>query len=185
MLDKKIAAYSKTHSMLPTQPNAQAGLTAEELKVWYDTAAEEIRVQFNALIDELASSVGAAQIGFTGVGILSTNTADAILEMLSIAQAAQAGTILPEVIGETELKEYIMDPSFDRIGKDANDVFTDVRLRRPDGTLYKKSQLSGGTSPKYSTRTVTYYEADGVTPKKVITYALTYTGDLLTSEVKI
>ena len=70
-------------------------------------------------------------------------------------------------------------------GKDANGIFTIVEYKRADGTLYARSALSGGTSPKYTTRTVTYYDTNGTTVLRTDTYTLTYDtqGDLI-SEVK-
>ncbi|QOK28069.1 hypothetical protein IIE26_05215 [Cytobacillus oceanisediminis] len=70
-------------------------------------------------------------------------------------------------------------------GKDANGVFTVVEYKRQDDTLYAKSSLSGGTGPQYTTRTVTYYAADGMTVVNTVTWTLTYDsdGDLI-SEVK-
>lgn len=65
----------------------------------------------------------------------------------------------------------------DRLAKDANGIFVEVEQKRPDGTLFKKSVLSGGTSPEYTTRTVTFYEADGVAVRSSVDYALTYDGD--------
>ena len=70
-----------------------------------------------------------------------------------------------------------------RSNKDANDIYTTIEWKRPDGKLAKKSVLSGGTSPKYTTRAVTYYEADGTTVKLTKTYTITYTDDDMTSEV--
>ncbi|MEK4883683.1 phage tail protein [Bacillus sp. FSL W8-0223] len=70
-------------------------------------------------------------------------------------------------------------------GKDSNGIFTTVEYKRPNGTLYARSVLSSGTSPQYTTRTVTYYAADGTTVIRTDTYTLTYDtdGDLI-SEVK-
>jgi hypothetical protein len=70
-------------------------------------------------------------------------------------------------------------------GKDANGIFTTVDYKRADGTLFARSVLSGGTSPQYTTRTITYYGTDGTTVIKTDTYTLTYDadGDLI-SEVK-
>jgi hypothetical protein len=70
-------------------------------------------------------------------------------------------------------------------GKDANGIFTTVEYKRPDGTLYARSVLSGGTSPQYTTRTITYYAADGTTVIRTDPYTLVYDadGDLI-SEVK-
>ncbi|MBT2661954.1 hypothetical protein [Bacillus sp. ISL-45] len=70
-------------------------------------------------------------------------------------------------------------------GKDANGIFTVVELKRKsDGTLAVKSTLSGGTSPKYTTRTVVYYAANGTTTMKTDTFTLSYDADgVLVSEV--
>jgi hypothetical protein len=70
-------------------------------------------------------------------------------------------------------------------GKDANGIFTVVEYKRANGTLYARSVLSGGTSPQYTTRTITYYGADGTTVLRTDTYTLTYDvdGDLI-NEVK-
>lgn len=70
-------------------------------------------------------------------------------------------------------------------GKDANGIFTIVEYKRADGTLYARSVLSGGTSPKYTTRTITYYGTDGTTVIRTDPYTLVYDadGDLI-SEVK-
>lgn len=66
-----------------------------------------------------------------------------------------------------------------RMNADANSIYTRVEYRRSDNTLYKLSVLSGGTSPAYTTETVTYYAADGTTAVKTLTYALTYVNGLL------
>ena len=70
-----------------------------------------------------------------------------------------------------------------RSGKDLNDVFTVLEWKRSDNTLSKKSVLSGGTSPNYTTRTVTLYEQDGVTVKAQFIYTLTYDNGDFISEV--
>ncbi len=70
-----------------------------------------------------------------------------------------------------------------RTGKDSNGVYTTLQWKRADGTLAKQSVLSGGTSPKYTTRTVTYYALNGATVALTKVYTGTYTGDDLTSEV--
>jgi len=70
-------------------------------------------------------------------------------------------------------------------GKDSNGIFTTVDYKRTDGTLYARSVLSGGTSPQYTTRTITYYASNGTTALRTDTYTLTYDadGDLI-NEVK-
>jgi Phage tail-collar fibre protein len=70
-------------------------------------------------------------------------------------------------------------------GKDENGIFTIVEYKRADGTLYARSVLSGGTSPQYTTRTITYYDNDGTTVLRTDPYTLIYDadGDLI-GEVK-
>jgi hypothetical protein len=46
---------------------------------------------------------------------------------------------------------------------DDNGIDTRVEKYRLNGTLLEKSVLSGGTSPNYTTRTITFYAADGAT----------------------
>jgi hypothetical protein len=69
--------------------------------------------------------------------------------------------------------------------KDSNGIYTTVQhKRKADGTLVRQSVLSGGTSPQYTTRTVTFYAADGTTVVKTDTFTLSYDADgVLISEV--
>lgn len=69
--------------------------------------------------------------------------------------------------------------------KDSEGIFTTVKYRRKsDDTLSKQSVLSGGTTPQYTTRTVTYYKADGITVLKTDVFTLSYDSDgILISEV--
>lgn len=70
-----------------------------------------------------------------------------------------------------------------RLSKDSNDIFTEIQYKRADDTLFKKSVLSGGISPKYTTRTVTFYAVDGIAVVATQVYTLSYTDDDLISEV--
>lgn len=71
-----------------------------------------------------------------------------------------------------------------RLNKDSEGVFTRVEKRRKDGTLAVASVLSGGTLPNYTTKTVTYYKADGTSLIKTETFTLSYDTDgVLISEV--
>jgi hypothetical protein len=89
------------------------------------------------------------------------------------------------ISGANTFENRIYNFSMERLNKDANDIFIEIRTKRPDGTLYYKSVLSGGTSPKYTTRTSTYYAVDGITATNVKVFTLNYTGDDLTSEVLV
>ena len=61
-----------------------------------------------------------------------------------------------------------------KINMDSNGIYTEVDHKRADGTLILKSVLSGGTSPRYTTRTVTKYKADGTTVEWAKTFTITY-----------
>lgn len=65
-----------------------------------------------------------------------------------------------------------------KTNKDANGIYTSVgKYRKSTGTLYQLSVLSGGTSPLYTTRTVTNYAEDGITEIAKNIYTLTYDAD--------
>lgn len=69
------------------------------------------------------------------------------------------------------------DYTVERLRKDANGVFQEIQYKRKDGKLAIKSVLSGGTSPKYTTRTITYYGIDGTSVEKTTITDLTYDAD--------
>lgn len=106
------------------------------------------------------------------------------------------GSLLPGAEGATRGQKLVWngtkwtgtdsleDMSVARTNKDGNDIFTTVDHKRDDGTKYRRSVLSGGSSPAYTTRTVTYYAADGTTVVRTMVFALTYTSGVLTNETK-
>ena len=59
--------------------------------------------------------------------------------------------------------------------KDANGLYTTIDYRRKtDDTLAIRSVLSGGSSPNYTTATVTYYGTNGTSVEKTDTFSLQY-----------
>lgn len=65
-----------------------------------------------------------------------------------------------------------------RSNKDSFGTFTKITYKRKsDNTLYGTSVLSGGTAPNYTTRTETYYDVDGVTVLKTVTFNVSYDAD--------
>lgn len=61
-----------------------------------------------------------------------------------------------------------------KLNKDSFGLFTELQWKRADGTLAKKSVLSNGVPPNYTTKTVTYFENDGTTVKAGKVYTLSY-----------
>ncbi|WP_366936126.1 phage tail protein [uncultured Exiguobacterium sp.] len=72
-----------------------------------------------------------------------------------------------------------------KTNKDTNGIYKTITYRRKsDNSLFATSVLSGGTAPNYTTRTITYYESNGTTIRKTVTFALSYDSDgMLVSEV--
>ena len=70
-----------------------------------------------------------------------------------------------EITSQIETVEY-SELSAYSTNMDANGIYANIEWKRKDGTTYMKSVLSGGTSPKYTTATVTYYDLLGTTVKK-------------------
>ncbi|EHN14509.1 hypothetical protein [Clostridium sporogenes] len=77
---------------------------------------------------------------------------------------------------ETQLADITTYSTY-KLNKDENDIYTEIQHKRKDGKLIGKSILSGGTSPKYSIRTETYYKEDGITVDKTLAYTLLYDAD--------
>ena len=75
-----------------------------------------------------------------------------------------------EVVTKDKMSVY-------RSNKDTYGVFRTITQKRSDGTTFRTSELSGGTAPQYSTRTLTFYAADGVTVSSTATYTLSYDTD--------
>lgn len=62
--------------------------------------------------------------------------------------------------------------------KDSDGIFTTVTYKRKsDNTIFAKSVLSGGIIPQYTTRTLTFYNADGITVKATKIFTLSYDAD--------
>lgn len=98
---------------------------------------------------------------------------------------ADSGNRLAGTTVEAALQEILEPLRVYKSGKDANGVFTTVEYnRKSDDTLAVKIALSGGTSPNYTTRVITFYAANGTTVMKTDTYTLSYDADgVLISEV--
>lgn len=103
----------------------------------------------------------------------------------SVTKAATSKSVKTVADQANLLSDKTDDLKTAKANKDANGIFTTLTYRRKsDNSLFATSVLSGGTSPNYTTRTVTYYEANGMTVRKTVTFTLTYDTDgALVSEV--
>jgi hypothetical protein len=75
----------------------------------------------------------------------------------------------------------VEDSEYTLTSMDGFGVYTIVSYYRDDNTLWKKSTLSSGTAPFYTTQTVQFYAADGTTVTSTRTYTLTYTNGIVTN----
>jgi hypothetical protein len=84
-----------------------------------------------------------------------------------------------QVATTTDVRQWTDQTDY-KVGKgnkDANGIFTLLEYRRQDNTLVAKSVLSGGTSPQYTTRTITYYNTTGTAVEKTTVRTLSYDND--------
>lgn len=79
--------------------------------------------------------------------------------------------------GLEEIHRVLGELKIEKSNKDSNGIYTQVDYKREDNTLFMRSVLSGGTSPQYTTRTITIYDTDGTTVLQTITHTLTYDSD--------
>lgn len=148
-----------------------------------DTAETNAKAYTDQEVGDLAGAGRTTETVMENRGLIGTlanlltsakdNLVNAINEVLNSLNAHQA-----------DYASHGDVATLERTNKDVNGIFTTLTWKRPGGTKFKESVLSGGTSPQYTTRTVTYYETDGTTVKQQVVYALSYDvdGDLI-SEV--
>lgn len=144
-----------------------------------------------------AVTLNASDVGATSTTDFATHEAeDATLTTKGHVQLSSSTSSTSETLATTPKAVKIVKDSIAptieqdsyktvKSNKDSNGIYTTVQhKRKSDGTLVRQSVLSGGTSPQYATRTVTYYASDGTTVVKTDTFTLSYDsdGDLL-SEV--
>ena len=112
-----------------------------------------------------------SSISTSGVPSLSQPTAS---DVSGLGNAATI-TVLTEplrYLTDGTPQAYKLDRS--AVAVDANGIFTTVKYYRTDGSLAEQSVLSGGSSPVYTTRTITRYASDGTTVVSTTVLTLTY-----------
>lgn len=115
-------------------------------------------------------------------------TAWADLPGIVVARAFDADKLAGVDATEYLLQDRSVNPvplRLVRSGKDTNSIFTIVEEYRVGGNRIWRSELSGGTSPQYTTRTVTEYALNGTTVVRTTVYTLAYdaNGDLTSETV--
>ena len=106
-------------------------------------------------------------------GPLNTHVSDAVRHITSAERTAWNSAV--ELSAFTTVKSE----------KDTEGIFKIIKyFRKADNKLAMESILSGGTTPLYTTRTITYYGTNGSTVLKTDVFTLTYDVDgVLISEV--
>jgi len=149
----------------------------------------------SVLPENIENVVGTSECPFI-TGVMETINTDALLaqwnaefnvwfaSLADILDENVAGNLLNLINqNKTSIKLDAGYTTKERLLKDDNDIFTELQYKRSDGTLYKKSVLSGGVSPLYTNRTATYYDVDGTTVISTENFNLNYIDEILTSEV--
>lgn len=89
--------------------------------------------------------------------------------------AEQTGAYHPGA--KNAVKKDLSKYEVHRSGKDSKGIFTVLEYRTQEGNLVMKSTLSGGTSPKYTTRTEAWYKSDGITVDETVIFTISYDVD--------
>jgi hypothetical protein len=146
-----------------------------EWDTWFDTNTVAFEQEWNDWFSGIQDS------GFASAEEFAAHKADDVAHITAQERTDWDAKETPDgarkKVEQTDFKVF-------KSGKDANGVFTTIEYKRQDDTLAIKSVLNGGTSPNYTTYTITYYGLDGTTIEKTSTRTLTYDtdGDLI-SEV--
>lgn len=138
--------------------------------------------EFNAWFNDLQTTGYASQTEFSQLQTnFNEHSADEVAHITANERTAWNAKETPDgarkKVEQTDFKVY-------KSGKDSEGTFTTIEYKRNDDTIAVKSVLSGGTSPQYTTRTITYYALNGITVEKTSTRTLSYDVDgVLISEV--
>lgn len=198
--DRGKTAYDHSQAVTGAEHGAVSAATANML-VRRD-ASGRAKVAAPSAVDDIArkQEVDAHANAVTGAehGAVSAATVNMIVRRDSAGRAKVVAPAAADDIarkdtvdaGGTALTNHLASNQPHREGASLyltvkeGSIFKTLEFKRSDGTLFKKSVLSGGTAPKYTTRTVTFYAANGTTVDQTITYTLSYdVDDDLISEV--
>ncbi|MGG2091927.1 hypothetical protein AB1283_04240 [Bacillus sp. S13(2024)] len=141
-----------------------------DISTWTSLKQQEFQIWFDSVKGTLSGDVAGNL-----ANQISTHEADTTKHITAAERKSWNEKETPSgATAKVEQTSYKTTKS----NKDSNGIYTTVEKRRKsDGTLAKKSVLSGGTSPRYTTRTITYYKPDGITVDKTETFSLTYDAD--------
>lgn len=165
------------------------GKTESEINQWQLTAKAEFDQWFasiqNILDGDVAANLAARittleQQFATHQAEDATNAKKGHVQLVDNVDGNSASLVPTQNAVKIGIRKGLeqIDYRVTKSGKDTNGVFTSVEYRRKsDNTLAVKSVLSGGSSPKYTTRTLTYYGVDGITVEDTTTRTLSYDAD--------
>lgn len=140
--DYKIIAFQKKIADLPDKPNTL--YTAQQLKEYFDSSPEELRVKFNALIDNLLSTTsnnsGADNIKATpisGLGDANTDTVQKILVALKALDDSNKAYLLSQI--QSVVLGQIPDGTITdaKLSNASTDIKQRVQDHLADYTIYK------------------------------------------------
>ena len=170
----KVSTYTKTEtvSLVDARFAALIGTAPANLDTLQEIAAQMASDEsaVSALTATVASKASQSSVD-TLSGAVSdlSNTVDGKASQVDLTVLA-ARVMEAEVVTKDKMSVYRSD-------KDTYGVFRTITQKRSDGTTFRTSELSGGVAPQYSTRTLTFYAADGVTVSSTATYTLSYDTD--------
>lgn len=130
-----------------------------EIETWFETTKTELNNAWDTYFNSKTTEID--------------NVVDAkITELNKEIAKVQDGSL----VTQGEFNPTVTYSTY-KTNQDINGIYTTVTYKRADGTTHKVSELSNPVDDKYTTQTVTYYQADGLTVDKTEVYTITYNAD--------
>jgi len=130
-----------------------------DIKDWLDSQPREIRNFINNILTLDIETKFATKTEIQGIilGQVPKN---------SIAKDMLVNALIAEIDFKATKDDYNELKTIYKMyksGTPTDGIYPVVEWKREDGTLYLKSELTGGTAGQWTTRTITFYKSDGIT----------------------
>lgn len=153
--------FSKRMVDLPDQPD----MSARDLKVYFDSSAEELRQSFNGLCDALSDFSAAAKMGYReSAGVPAKTVQDAIENVQQQLRNASVGQLPSGCVDGDKLAQDVRD-RFTAIEKS---VQTEANTRSTmDAALQQGLEQAGQVLTCKAEITTSHYTGDGQTNREI------------------
>lgn len=154
-------AFTKRLADLPDQPD----MSARDLKAYFDSSAEELRLSFNELCNALSDFSAAAKMGYrASAGVPAKTVQDAIENVQQQLRNASVGQLLSGCVDGDKLAQDVRD----RFTAIENSVQAEAHTRsNMDATLQQRLEQAGQVLTCKAEITASHYIGDGQVNREI------------------